>query len=93
MNKSTYMRRLRYKYGISAKELSDIVGVSPQYIIGLELGEYSGRYNFRRRGEPMVQKAFESAAANRAEQARLLSEDLAKYSGRLLDYVEDSNEI
>ena len=93
MSKSTYMRRLRFKYGISARELSDIAGVSPQYIIGLELGEYAGRYDYRRRGEPMIRNAFEGAAANRMAQAQRLSEDLAKYSERLLDFVEDNYEL
>jgi len=91
--KISVMRRLRAQYGVSAKELSDIAGVSPQYIISLELGDYRGRYDYRRRGEPMMLEAFERAAANRMEQARRLSEDIDKYRDRLLEFMEDSDEL
>ena len=87
------MRLIRLKYGIPARELAEAAGVSPQYITGLELGDYTGRYNYRRRGEPMIQKAFERAAANRAEQARRLSEDIARHRGRLLDFMEGDYEL
>ena len=72
MSKSTNMRRLRHKYGIYTTELSRIAGVSQQFISDLELGKFANMYDYRRRGEPMLQEAFEIAAADRLEQARRL---------------------
>jgi len=93
MKKVTVMRSLRDKYGVSARELADAAGVSQQYISDLELGRYRERYDYRKSGEPLVQKAFETVAAARKEQAWQLSEDLANNRHRLLGFVEENNEL
>ena len=93
MSKSTYMRRLRHKYAISARELAEIAGVSQQFVSDLELGKYAERYDCTQRGEPLMQKAFECAAANRAEQARQLAGDISMYRHCLLELSEDNDEL
>ena len=92
MSKASIARRLREKYGISIRELAGAAGVSLQYISDLELGKYAGLYEYRLSGAPLMQKAFEGVAAERAELAHRLSGDLGKYSSRLLDFVEDGND-
>ena len=93
MSKSTVMRRIRLKYGIPARELAEFAGLSQQFVSDLELGKYIDRYDYAKSGGPVMQKAFEGAAADRAEQARRLGGDIAKYRGRLLDFMEDTDEL
>ena len=87
------MRTLRHRYGITIRELAEAVGVSHQYVSDLELGKYTGRYDFRHSGIPLMQAAFERVVDNKAEQARRLSEDYGKYRHSLLDFVEVNNEL
>ena len=93
MKKITIMRCLREKYRISTKELSEAASVSQQYISALDLGRYHGWYEYRKSGGPLVEKAFENVAEKRIEQAGRLKDDIERNRGRLLDFVEDHNEL
>ena len=93
MKNVTTMRLLRHKYGISMRELAEAVGVSHQHISNLELGKYADSYDYKLSGEVLVLRAFENIAANRMEQARWLSEDISEYHDRLLDFLEDDDEL
>jgi len=93
MNKATIMRQLRHKYGITIRELAEAVGLSHQFVSDLELGKYTGRYNYRQSGVPLMQKALESIIGNRAAQAQRLSEDFERNRHRLLDYMEEKDEL
>ena len=93
MNRDTVTRVLRHKYGITIRELAEAAGISVQHLNDLELAKYVDVYDYRQSGGPLMQKAFEGVAANRMEQARRLSEDIHKYSNRLLDFWEEDDEL
>jgi len=93
MTTITRMRFLRNKYNIPMRELAQAAGVSQQYMSDLELGKYQDRYDYRKGGGPLVQRAFEGVAETRLEQARRLSGDIEGSRGRLLDYMEDGYEL
>jgi transcriptional regulator with XRE-family HTH domain len=75
------MRALRHKHGVSLVELARCARVSPQYISGIELGEYPATDNAKR----LAKSAFERLIEYRQEQTSRLAEDFAAFSGRLLD--------
>ena len=93
MSQITAMRLMRDKYNIPLSELSKAANVSTQYLSDLELGKYEDRYNYKKCGEPLMQKAFEIIATNRAEQARRLLDDLDGYRHRLLEFTEGHDEL
>jgi hypothetical protein len=78
---TTIMRTLRHKHGISLVDLARCARVSPQYISGIELGEFPATDNAKR----LAKSAFERLIEYRQEQTSRLAEDLAVFSGRLLD--------
>ena len=93
MKRASVMRILRHRYGITLAELAKIAGVSGQYISDLELGKYIGSYDYRQSGDQLVARAFAGVVANRREQARRLSDDFMKNCHRLLDFVEEHDEL
>lgn len=73
-------RRLRAKYGITLRELSQAAGVSFQHISRIELEE-----SYHTAGEEcLLQKAFLAVATKRHEEADRLKADVAAGVGRLL---------
>jgi len=93
MTQATVARLLRDKYNIPVSELAKAAGVSQQYISGLELGKYQELFDYKKSCGPLMQKAFEGVAASRSEQVRLLTEDIARNSRRLLDFMEENDEL
>jgi len=93
MSRATYARALRDKYGIPARELAEAAGVSQQFVSDLELGRYGGRYEYAHTCADMLREAFEKIIEQRAERARRLSEDLASNADRLLELMEDKDEL
>ena len=93
MNQITVAKYLREKYCISARQLAGAAGVSQQYISDLELGKYSERYDYVKTGTPLIYEAFENVIRQRKEQLRQLSVELAKYRCRLLNSMEETDEL
>jgi|GEM_PF-746027 len=86
------MRHLRHKHNISVREVARAAGVTPQFISNLELGKYVGRYNYRKKGEALIQIAFESIISSRLEHIWQLSDDFLKHRHNLLGIVESDLE-
>ncbi|MCL1835821.1 MAG: helix-turn-helix transcriptional regulator [Oscillospiraceae bacterium] len=93
MSRTTVMRCLREKYGITTRELAEAAGVSQQYISDLELGRYIDRYDYRKSGVPLILRAFEIVATIKAQQVCGLLADLTGNRSRLLDYMEENDEL
>jgi len=93
MRGGTAARLLRLRHGIPLRELAEAAGVTHQHISDLETGRHAGRYDTRRGGAALLQRAFEGVIANRAERARRLSEDFVACRHRLLDIVEGKHEL
>ncbi|MCL1835891.1 MAG: helix-turn-helix domain-containing protein [Oscillospiraceae bacterium] len=93
MSRVTVMRFLRLKHKITAKELAKAAGVSQQFVSDLELNKYKGRYDCAPNGAPLMLKAFESIANDRAREVRGLLKDLSANRLRLLQYMEENDEL
>ena len=91
MSSVTVMRLLRLKHKITAKELATAAGVSQQFVSDLELNKYKGRYDCAPNGAPLMLKAFERIANERAREVCGLLADLSNNRHRLLEHMEDKD--
>jgi predicted transcriptional regulator len=82
--KTTIMRFLRHKHGVSLAELSRCAGVSPQYLSGIELGEYPATDNAAK----LARMAFDRLIEHHCDGTRSLTDDYAMYRDKLLDHIE-----
>jgi transcriptional regulator with XRE-family HTH domain len=78
------MRLLRLKYEITLPELAVTVGVSPQYLSSLELGEYYITEN----AVSIVQLAFARAIETRRNHDDAILAAYLDYREQILDFVE-----
>ena len=82
------MRVLRLKYGISLNKLASSVGVSTQYMSGLELGrDHAGE-----RAMKLVCLAFERVTEDEIRHALLLLADYTRNKHRLFEFVPNESE-
>jgi transcriptional regulator with XRE-family HTH domain len=86
---TTVMRVLRQKHGVSLAELARCARVSPQYISGIELGEYPATDN----AKWLAKSAFERLIELRQEQTSQLAEDFAEVRECLLDSVDVTHSL
>ncbi len=81
------MRLLRMKHNISCPELGKSVGLSPQRISELELGNTSVEYATIEK----IQAAFCAVIDTRTEALHTLMKDYAKYKHDLVNVVEEQS--
>jgi transcriptional regulator with XRE-family HTH domain len=86
MDKISAMRALRLEYGVSLPELARAARVSPQYLSGLELGEFTATDNAKKLAQLAFDRTLEARTAQNYGLLRVYSENRE----RLLDFVEDT---
>ena len=80
------MRLLRMKHNISCPELGRAVGLSPQRISEIELGDTSVEPTTIEK----IQSAFSTVIATRTEELHTLRNDYTKHKNDLLNVVEEN---
>ena len=88
MPKTTNLRRLRIKYNIPLRAISDKLGVSNQYLSCVELGITQMSDNYEGKLLPVI----EQLASESRDVLSQMEREFAAYDGRLLQESEVPDE-
>jgi len=84
--RTSVMRKLRLKHGVSLAELARAANRSSQYISSVELGEWVATDSTK----ALMAAAFERVIRARNDATAELAKDYAEKRDRLLDFIEES---